>query len=422
MSISSEPSSADRFTTVTDAAHDTLANHVELDPTDVVSLTAQLCNIESVSGNERGIADAILALLQQRAPHLVVTRNGDTIVARTSLGRAKRVLIAGHLDTVPVHENLPVWFTGGGDTAVDADRDQVSEGSAARDDSTLEEATLWGRGTVDMKAGVAVQVALALELTEPAVDVTWVWYDHEEVSSDLNGLGRTLRSAPELFAADLAILCEPTNARIEGGCNGTLRAQVTYRGRRAHSARSWMGVNAIHRAGGALQRLSEFEPETVRVDGLDYREGLNAVRVTGGVAGNVIPDLCEIEVNYRFAPSRTETEAEARVREFFADADEVKIVDRAPGARPGLDDPLATSLVSAVGGEPTAKVGWTDVARFSALGIPAINFGPGDPLLAHADDERVPLAQIRSHFRALRSWLNDAEHCSHFGQALSPIE
>lgn len=362
-----------------------------LDPGDVVALTAQLCDIESVSGNERRIADAIAALLGERAPHLAVARNGDTIVARTNLGRPQRVLIAGHLDTVPVNGNLPVWFT-------DENGDPVG--------SQNEASTLWGRGTVDMKAGVAVQVALAIELTEPAYDVTWVWYDHEEVSSELNGLGRTLREAPELFAADLAILCEPTNARIEGGCNGTLRARVTLRGTRAHSARSWMGVNAIHCAGEMLQRLSEFTPETVRVDGLDYREGLNAVRVTGGVAGNVIPDLCEIEVNYRFAPHRSEAEAVRFVREFFADADEVAIVDLAPGARPGLDAPLAQSLVRAVGGEPSAKVGWTDVARFSALGIAAINFGPGDPLLAHADDERVPVAQIREHYAALRAWLS----------------
>lgn len=391
MSFSAEPPQADRSETVTKQAPTPPAAADGLDPGDVVALTAQLCDFESVSGNERRIADAIAALLGERAPHLAVARNGDTIVARTNLGRPQRVLIAGHLDTVPVNGNLPVWFT-------DENGDPVG--------SQNEASTLWGRGTVDMKAGVAVQVALAIELTEPAYDVTWVWYDHEEVSSELNGLGRTLREAPELFAADLAILCEPTNARIEGGCNGTLRARVTLRGTRAHSARSWMGVNAIHRAGEMLQRLSEFTPETVRVDGLDYREGLNAVRVTGGVAGNVIPDLCEIEVNYRFAPHRSEAEAVRFVREFFADADEVAIVDLAPGARPGLDAPLAQSLVRAVGGEPSAKVGWTDVARFSALGIAAINFGPGDPLLAHADDERVPVAQIREHYAALRAWLS----------------
>lgn len=365
-----------------------MSNSSEPQPLDpsagAVELTRQLCNIASVSGEERAIADAVERLLRA-APHLQVTRDGDTLVARTELGRSRRVVIAGHLDTVPINNNLPV-------------RDEV--------DAHTGEPVIWGRGTVDMKAGVAVQLALALELTEPAVDLTWVWYDHEEVASELNGLGRALAHHPELFAGDFAILGEPSNGTIEGGCNGTLRARVTLVGKRAHSARSWMGVNAIHRAGELLQKLARFEAESVRVDGLEYREGLNAVRVSGGVAGNVIPDRCDIEVNYRFAPSRSTDEAVAFVREFFADADEVEIVDLAPGARPGLDDPLAQSLVRAVGGEPTAKVGWTDVSRFAALGMPAVNFGPGDPLLAHADDERVPVRQIEDTVAALRAWLS----------------
>ncbi len=359
---------------------------IALDPSlGSVDLTRQLCNIFSVSGEERAIADAVEAVLAERAPHLTVTRDGDTIIARTELGRERRVAIAGHLDTVPVNGNLPV-------------RDEVDAASG--------EPVIWGRGTVDMKAAVAVQLVLAIELDDPAVDLTWIWYDHEEVSSELNGLGRALRNRPELFAADFAILGEPSNGTIEGGCNGTMRALVTYTGKRAHSARSWMGVNAIHRAGAALERLGTFEAERVLVDGLEYREGLNAVRISGGVAGNVIPDHCEIEVNYRFAPSKDLAEAEGVIREFFADADAVEIVDRAPGARPGLDAPLAQQFVEAVGAPPVAKLGWTDVSRFSGLGIPAVNFGPGNPLLAHADDERVPIAQIEATERALRNWLN----------------
>ncbi len=349
-----------------------------------VELTRQLCDIPSVSGDERAIADAVEAALIAHAPHLSVVRDGDTLVARTDLGRARRVAIAGHLDTVPINDNLPV-------------RDLRDE--------TTGEPVIWGRGTVDMKAGVAVQLALAIELAEPSVDLTWIWYDHEEVSSELSGLGRAMRHHPHLFAADFAILGEPSNGTIEGGCNGTLRARVSVSGKRAHSARSWMGVNAIHRAGALLERLSAYEPERITVDGLEYREGLNAVRIEGGVAGNVIPDRCSFEVNYRFAPSRSGEEAAAFVREFFDDADEVEIIDLAPGARPGLDAPLAKRFVDAVGEEPRAKFGWTDVSRFSALGIPAVNFGPGDPLLAHADDERVPVAQIESCAAALRDWL-----------------
>lgn len=348
-----------------------------------VALTRELCNIASVSGDERRIADAVEAALRT-ATHLAVTRDGDTIIARTNLGRARRVAIAGHLDTVPISDNLPVKELPDPDTG---------------------EAMLWGRGTVDMKAGVAVQLVLAAELVSPAVDLTWIWYDHEEVSSELNGLGRAQRNHPELFEADFAILGEPSNGTIEGGCNGTLRARITMLGTRAHSARSWKGVNAIHRAGAMLDRLAAFEAETVTVDGLDYREGLNAVRVAGGVAGNVIPDRCDIEVNYRFAPSRSAQEAEAFVRVFFSGADEIEIVDLAPGARPGLDAPLAQAFVRAVGREPVAKFGWTDVSRFAALGIPAVNFGPGDPALAHTDDERVPVAQIEASATALRAWL-----------------
>ncbi len=360
-----------------------------LDPAlGAVELTRQLCDIPSVSGDERAIADAVEAVLRERAPHLSVTRDGDTIIARTELGRERRVAIAGHLDTVPINDNLPV-------------RDEL--------DAATGETMIRGRGTVDMKAGVAVQLLLAVELAEPAVDLTWIWYDHEEVASDLSGLGRAMRHHPRLFAADFAILGEPSNGTIEGGCNGTLRARVTMHGRRAHSARSWMGVNAIQRAGALLDRLARYEAERIVVDGLEYREGLNAVRIEGGVAGNVIPDRCSFEVNYRFAPSRSTDEAERVVRDFFSDADEVEIVDLAPGARPGLDAPLARRFVEAVGVEPNAKFGWTDVARFSALGIPAVNFGPGDPLLAHADDERVPVSQIEFTERALRAWLQASE-------------
>ena len=356
-----------------------------LDPTDgTLSLTRQLCDIPSVSGDERVVADAIEVLLREQAPHLRVLRDGDTIVARTELAREARVVIAGHIDTVPIHDNLPTQII----------VDEATE---------VEE--LWGRGTVDMKAGIAVQLALAVELSDPAIDVTWVWYDHEEVDADLSGLGRVMRAHPELFQADFAILGEPSNGTVEGGCNGTLRARVTLRGTRAHSARSWMGVNAIHRTGALLARLANFAPETVTVDGLTYREGLNAVSITGGIAGNVIPDESSFEVNYRFAPNKSEAEAASFVRDFFADADSVDIVDSAPGARPGLDTPIARDFVVSVGQPAAAKQGWTDVARFSALGIPAVNYGPGDPLRAHADDERVATGQIRDAERVLRAWL-----------------
>jgi succinyl-diaminopimelate desuccinylase len=349
----------------------------DLDPTlPSRELTRRLVDIASVSGDETTIADALESALRPYA-HLEFLRDGDTLVARTRLGRPSRVVIAGHLDTVPINGNVP---------------------------SRLEADTIWGRGTVDMKAGCAAMLTLAATVDEPIVDVTWVFYDHEEVESSLNGLGRLARNHPELLEADFAILGEPSNGEVEGGCNGTLRADIRTRGLRAHSARAWMGENAIHALAPVLGILASYQPESIDVDGLVYREGLNAVGISGGVAGNVIPDEAVVHVNYRFAPNRDAAEASAVVTDLFADF-EVEIVDLAEGARPGLDDPLVQAFVAAVGAEAKPKYGWTDVARFSALGIPAVNFGPGDPMLAHADDERIPVAEIDRYERRLRAWL-----------------
>jgi succinyl-diaminopimelate desuccinylase len=345
-----------------------------------LDITRTICDIPSVSGEEGLLADLIHDEMRRLA-HLEVHRDGDTIVAMTRLGRAQRVVIAGHIDTVPINANVPT-------------RDDVVDG----------ERVLWGRGTVDMKAGVAVQLKLAAELVAPRVDITWMWYDHEEVDADLNGLTRLARTRPDLFEGDFAILGEPTGGTVEGGCNGNMRVIVRTRGVRAHSARAWIGENAIHRAAPVLMRLAEYRPRDVPVDGLVYREGLNAVRIAGGVAGNVIPDLCEVEVNYRFAPDRSAEAAERHVRSVF-DGFDVEVIDVAVGARPGLDAPLAQEFVAAVGQAPRPKYGWTDVARFSAMGVPAVNYGPGDPHLAHHDEERVPYAQIEDVERGLRAWL-----------------
>ncbi|MET3960964.1 succinyl-diaminopimelate desuccinylase [Marmoricola sp. OAE513] len=343
---------------------------------DVVTLTEQLVNFESVSRHEQGIADAVEAGLADLA-HLTVTRIGNSLVARTELGRGQRVVIAGHLDTVPLNDNLP-----------------------ARNDGTL----LHGLGSCDMKGGVAVGLKLAAELTEPSRDVTYVFYEGEEIASEFNGLRIIAEQQPDLIACDFAILMEPSNAGVEAGCQGTLRVEVTSRGERAHSARSWRGVNAIHGVADLLNRLAAYEARTPVIDGLEYHEGLNAVLITGGVATNVIPDECVVTVNYRFAPDRTEAEALAFVTDFFAGY-EIAVTDSAPGARPGLDRPAAKAFVEAVGGEVNPKFGWTDVARFTALGIPAVNYGPGDPTLAHKQEEYVPLEEIRHCERALRAWL-----------------
>jgi succinyl-diaminopimelate desuccinylase len=358
---------------------------------DVAVLTAALMDINSVSGNEGELADAVDVALRA-IPELSVVRDGDSIIARTELGRPERIILAGHLDTVP----LP-----------------ATEGARGTVPSTWEsgipgEGVLYGRGATDMKGGVAVQLALAATMFDggaaPKRDVTFVFYDHEEVEAVKSGLGRLVRNHGDLLDGEFAILLEPTHGTVEGGCNGTSRFEATTVGEAAHSARAWMGRNAIHAAAPILARLAAYQPQTINVDGLDYRESLNAVKINGGTAGNVIPDRCVVEINYRFAPDKSPDQAEAVVRELLAGFDVVR-TDAAAGARPGLNHPAAASFVAAVGAEPKPKYGWTDVARFSELGIPAVNFGPGDPLLAHKDEEHVDAGAIRECLRVLRSWL-----------------
>ena len=343
----------------------------------IVSLTHALVDIESVSGNERAIADAVEQALRA-LPHLPVERDGETVLARTDLGRDERVVLAGHLDTVPVNDNMP--------GRVDGDR-------------------LVGLGSCDMKGGCAVILRTAAGLLEPNRDLTFFLYECEEVEAERNGLKRLSTTRPEWFDADFAVLMEPTSAVVEGGCQGTMRVDVVARGARAHSARSWMGENAIHKAADILQRLREYTPRQPDVDGLTYHEGLNAVHISGGVAGNVIPDEVRVSVNYRYAPDRGEEEALAFLREFF-DGSEVEVSDVAPGARPGLDRAVAAAFVEAIGGEPRPKLGWTDVARFTELGVPAVNYGPGSPMMAHKQDEYVDLAELRECEQRVQAWLS----------------
>ena len=343
---------------------------------DAVALTEDLVNIESVSGDEKRLADAVEAALRA-LDHLEVQRFGHTVVARTDQGRRERVVVAGHLDTVPLNDNLP----------------------ARRDETRLH-----GLGACDMKGGVAVALRIAATMPVTNRDVTYLFYDCEEVEAERNGLQLLSATRPDLLEADFAILMEPSDGVVEAGCQGTLRVDVTTRGRRAHSARSWTGVNAIHGAAEVLARLEAYEPRRPVIDGLEYHEGLNAVFISGGVAGNVLPDECTVSVNYRFAPDRSVEEAHAHVREVF-DGYDVELSDAAPAAMPGLSVPAAAAFVEAVGGTANPKFGWTDVARFSGLGVPAVNFGPGDPHLAHRQDEFVPLEQISTVERQLRSWL-----------------
>ncbi|QEU92020.1 succinyl-diaminopimelate desuccinylase [Streptomyces kanamyceticus] len=347
---------------------------------DAAELTARLVDFPSPSGSEKGLADAIETALRA-LPHLTVDRHGNNVVARTNLGRAERVILAGHIDTVPIADNVP---------------------SRLDDDGIL-----WGCGTCDMKSGVAVQLRIAQTVTEPNRDLTFVFYDNEEVAAHLNGLGHVAEAHPDWLAGDFAILLEPTDGLVEGGCQGTLRVLLKTKGERAHSARAWMGSNAIHAATPILTKLAAYEPRKPVVEGLQFHEGLNAVRIEGGVATNVIPDECTVTVNFRYAPDRSEEEALAFVRDYFADCgvEEFIVDDHTGAARPGLTHPGAAAFVAAVGGEARPKFGWTDVARFSRLGVPAVNYSPGNPLLAHKVDERVEAKRIPEAEERLRGWL-----------------
>ncbi|MGY0491974.1 succinyl-diaminopimelate desuccinylase [Streptomyces sp. WG-D5] len=347
---------------------------------DAARLTAQLVDFPSPSGSEKELADAIEEALRE-LPHLTVDRYGNNIVARTHLGHDERIILAGHIDTVPIADNVP---------------------------SRLDEnGTLWGCGTSDMKSGVAVQLRIAQTVREPNRDLTFVFYDNEEVAAHLNGLGHVADAHPDWLEGDFAILLEGTNGDVEGGCQGTLRVILKVKGERAHSARAWMGHNAIHAASPILERLAAYEPRKPVVDGLEFHEGLNAVRVEGFVATNVIPDECAVTVNFRYAPDRSMEDAERFVRDFFdgCPIEEFVVDDHTGGARPGLNHPAAAAFVAAVGGEVRPKFGWTDVSRFSALGVPAVNYGPGNPIFAHKIDERVETSLILEGEKRLAAWL-----------------
>jgi succinyl-diaminopimelate desuccinylase len=352
-----------------------------LDPTgDIITLLGALVDIRSESLAEGDIADALEAALSG-VEHLTVERDGNSVVARTQFGLPDRVLICGHIDTVPEADNLPHFV-------------ETVEG----------EERLVGLGSCDMKGGVAVAVALAAQVSQPTRDITFVFYEAEEIDERYNGLKRLALTRPDLLEGDFAVLMEPSDAGVEAGCQGTLRAEIHIAGRRSHSARSWLGVNAIHGASDVLTRLAEYQPSRVIIDGLEYREGLNAVGITGGVAGNVIPDECVVTVNYRFAPTLTPELAATHVQTIFEGFD-VRVVDAAAGALPGLSQPAAKAFLEVTGSTPRPKFGWTDVARFTTLGIPAVNFGPGDPSLAHTREEYVPTSQVRSTFEVMRAWL-----------------
>jgi succinyl-diaminopimelate desuccinylase len=339
---------------------------------DLLAETAELISVPSISHHEAALADMVEARLRA-VPGLAVERLGDNVIARSDRGRSSRLILGGHLDTVPANGN---------ETArVDGDR-------------------LSGLGAADMKGGLAVMLALAEAAGEAVLDVTWVFYAAEEVARVHNGLLAIEAVRPELLRGDAAILGEPTGGRVEAGCQGVLKAAVTLGGARAHSARPWTGVNAIHRLAPLLQLLDTYQTRQPTIDNCQYREALQAVKVEGGIAANVVPDAATVLLNYRFAPDRDARQAEIALRaliEPFFDAslgDHLEVIDESPSAAPGLAHPLLSQLVASTGRPPRAKLGWTDVAFFAERGIPAANYGPGDPELAHTAGEWVSRQEL----------------------------
>ncbi|MDQ1403814.1 MAG: succinyl-diaminopimelate desuccinylase [Actinomycetota bacterium] len=353
--------------------------------TDLLERCAALVDIPSVSHHEAAITDHLEAFLRG-LPGLEVTRLENNVVARTQLGRSSRLILAGHTDTVPVNGN---------------DR--------ARVDGDV----LWGLGAADMKAGLAVFCLLAETIPEPAVDVTYVFYECEEVATEFNGLPKLLAQRPDLLAGDAAILGEPTGAVVEAGCQGAMRVAITLAGARAHTARPWMGRNAIHRLAPILERLARYDERRPVIDGCEFREALQAVAIDGGVAGNVVPDRAVLKVNHRYAPDRDAASALAHVLDVLvpdldeAGGDRVELLDDAAPAPPSLDHPLLSGLVRRTGQPPRAKLGWTDVSFFAQAGIPATNFGPGEPTVAHSADERVERSQLESVHTTLAALLTE---------------
>lgn len=352
---------------------------------DLLARTAQLVDIPSPSHEEGALADFLESELSDE-PWLRVERVGANVVARTNLGRDRRVVLAGHLDTVP--------FDGRAVSHVDGD-------------------VVRGVGATDMKGGLAVIAEVARTVSEPAIDVTYVFYACEEVDPQLSGLLQIEAERPDLLVADAAILGEPTAGVVEAGCQGTMRLAVTLRGERAHTARPWSGSNAIHRLSSLLEVITSYEARRPVVDGCEYRESLQAVKVEGGVAGNVVPDRARLVVNHRFAPDVSVAEATRRLQSMMAPAlgpeDSVEVESCAPAARPYLDNPLLAALVRSTGGTPRAKLGWTDVAFFAQRGVPAANFGPGDPELAHTPRERIERGELEACYAGLVTLVSQGE-------------
>lgn len=350
---------------------------------EVAERAARYVSIPSVSRDERALADEVERELRA-ARHLEVRRIGDNVVARTRGEAASRVVVAGHLDTVP------------GEPGVD-----------------VRDGRIVGLGACDMKGSIAMMVELATSARRYVSEVTWVFYAREEIERRSSGLLELQAVDPSLLSGDVAIVTEPTAGRVEAGCQGSATVELTLAGRRAHSARPSNGRNAIHRLAEPLAWLAGYEPRSVELDGVTFVEQRQAVAVAGGVANNVVPDAATLRVNLRVAPDRTTADAVGELREalrgVLGDEDRFVVLDEASPAPPSLGHPVLARLVKRTQREPRAKLGYTDVSFFSSLGMPAANFGAGDPDLAHQAGEFVEVAELERCVGVLGDLLEAAD-------------
>ena len=340
-----------------------------------------LVDIPSVTGDEARICTAIATRLYPSVGRDAVVRFSDSLIVGRRSGRPL-LLIAGHLDTVP---------------------------SQGQNPASVAEGRLHGLGAADMKAGLAVMIHL---LEDPGIqagpyDVIGIFYAGEEGPSSGNQLEEVLTRAAWMSQAEFAVVLEPSDGELQLGCNGVMNATVSFEGKSAHSARPWLGENAVTKAGEWMTRLHRMEPAEVDIDGMVYREVLSVTRASGGIANNIIPPRFELNLNYRFPPTRSLKEAEAFLANVCSEADGFVITDSAPAGPVRIDSPFVTKLARISGAPKAAKQGWTDVARFGVYGIPAVNYGPGETVQAHQVSESVALGDLDTVFRNLHTALGD---------------
>lgn len=338
-----------------------------------------LVDIPSVTGEEGPLCEALAARLGRTYREEHIRRIGNSVVVGTPTDRPL-VLLVGHIDTVPRQGQGPARVEGG---------------------------RLFGLGTSDMKSGVAVMVHLLEDrsVREGPYDVVGVFYDAEEGPHARNGLEPVLQGLPWLAEAAFAVVTEPTDLELQLGCQGLVNATVRFEGKAAHSARPWLGVNAVTKAGNWLAGLHERAPEPFEVGGLTFYEVFSVTRATAGVANNVIPAAFDLNLNYRFAPHRSGSDALARLAEITAGADSVDVKECVGGAPVPEGNPFLDRLVAISDAPVTPKQAWTDVARLARYGIPAANYGPGEVAQAHKATESVPIANLDPAYEALRCFL-----------------